>query len=49
MLVLALPSINYNYSSADGKAAQAEILVTLEFARPFNITNLNPLQALGSQ
>jgi hypothetical protein len=47
MLVLALPGINYG--SGDGKAAQAEILATLEFARPFNITNLNPLQGLGSQ
>ena len=47
MLVLALPSINY--SSGDGKAAQAEILATLEFAQPFHITNLNPLQGPGSQ
>jgi hypothetical protein len=47
VLVLALPGINY--SSGDGKAAQAEILATLEFARPFHITNLNPLQGLGSQ
>ena len=47
VLVLALPSINY--SSGDGKAAQAEILATLEFARPFHITNLNPLQGPGSQ
>src|SRR2546430_486845 len=27
----------------------AEVLATLEFARPFAITNLNPLQGLGSQ
>ena len=47
VLVLALPGINY--SSGDGKAAQAEILATLEFARPFHITNLNPLQGPGSQ
>src|SRR5689334_15695782 len=47
VLVLALPSINY--SSGDGKAAQAEILATLEFAQPFHITNLNPLQGPGSQ
>jgi hypothetical protein len=37
------------YGGADGKAAQAEILATLEFARPFDITSLNPLQGLGSQ
>ena len=42
-----MPGINY--AGADGKAAQAEILATLEFARPFDITNLNPLQGLGSQ
>jgi hypothetical protein len=47
VLVLALPGINY--SSGDGKAAQAEILATLEFAQPFHITNLNPLQGPGSQ
>jgi hypothetical protein len=47
VLVLALPNINY--SSGDGKAAQAEILATLEFAQPFHITNLNPLQGPGSQ
>jgi hypothetical protein len=47
VLVLALPSINY--SSGDGKAAQAEILATLEFAQAFHITNLNPLQGPGSQ
>ena len=46
-LVFMMPAINYG--GADGKAAQAEILATLEFARPFAITNLNPLQGLGSQ
>src|ERR1700741_4101114 len=46
-LVLTMPAINYG--GADGKAAQAEILATLEFARPFDVTNLNPLQGLGSQ
>jgi hypothetical protein len=45
--VITIPGTNY--SGGDGKAAQAEILVTLEFARPFDITNLNPLQGLGSQ
>jgi hypothetical protein len=47
VLVLMMPGINY--AGADGKAAQGEILITLEFARPFDITNLNPLQGLGSQ
>src|ERR1700741_5246934 len=46
-LVLTMPAINYG--GADGKAAQAEILATLEFAQPFHITNLNPLQGPGSQ
>ena len=45
VLVTTIPGTNYD--GADGKAAQAEILTTLEFARPFNITNLNPLQGLG--
>ena len=47
VLVVTIPGTNYG--GADGKAAQAEILATLEFARPFDITNLNPLQGLGSQ
>jgi hypothetical protein len=46
-LVIAAPGTNYG--GADGKAAQAEILATLEFGRPFDISNLNPLQGLGSQ
>src|SRR5262252_4889162 len=47
VLVVTIPGTNYG--RAGGKAAQAEILATLEFARPFDITNLNPLQGLGSQ
>jgi hypothetical protein len=46
-LVLTIPGINY--AGADGKAAQAIILATLEFARPFHISNLNPLEGMGSQ
>jgi hypothetical protein len=46
-LIIAVPGVNYG--GADGKAAQAEILATLEFGRPFDISNLNPLQGLGSQ
>jgi hypothetical protein len=42
MLVNTIPGTYYD--GADGKAAQAEILTTLEFAKRFNITNLNPLQ-----
>jgi hypothetical protein len=47
VLIITIPGTNYD--GADGKAAQAEILATLEFARPFDITNLNPLQGLWSQ
>ena len=46
-LILTIPGINY--AGADGKAAQAVILATLEFARPFHISNLNPLEGMGSQ
>jgi hypothetical protein len=46
-LVLTIPGISY--AGADGKAAQAIILATLEFAKPFHISNLNPLEGLGSQ
>ena len=46
-LVLTIPGINY--AGADGKAAQAVILATLEFARPFHVSNLNPLEGMGSQ
>jgi hypothetical protein len=47
VLVFAIPGVNY--AGADGKAAQAIILATLEFARPFHISNLNPLEGMGSQ
>src|SRR6516164_7836094 len=47
VLVTTIPGTNYD--GADGKAAQAEILATLAFARPFEITNLNPLQGLWAQ
>ncbi len=46
-LIITIPG--GNYGGADGKAAQAEILATLEFARAFDISNLNPLQGMGSQ
>jgi hypothetical protein len=48
-VVLVFMTPGLDYAGPDGKAAQAEILATLEFARPFSITNLNPLQGLGSQ
>jgi len=47
LLVTSIPGTNYD--GADGMAAQAEILTTMEFARPFDITNLNPLQGLWPQ
>src|SRR5207237_8618270 len=47
LLVTSIPGTNYD--GADGMAAQAEILTTMEFARPFEITNLNPLQGLFPQ
>jgi hypothetical protein len=47
VLIITIPGTNYD--GTDGKAAQAEILAALEFARPFDITNLNPLQGLRSQ
>jgi hypothetical protein len=47
VLVTTIPGTNYD--GADGKAAQAEILTTLEFAKVFDITNLNPLQGLWPQ
>src|SRR5215471_9684921 len=47
VLVTTIPGTSYD--GADGKAAQAEILTTMEFARPFDITNLNPLQGLRPQ
>jgi hypothetical protein len=47
VLVTTIPGTNYD--GADGKAAQAEILTTLEFAKLFDITNLNPLQGLWPQ
>src|SRR5215468_10491802 len=47
VLVTTIPGTNYD--EADGKAAQAEILTTLEFAKRFDITNLNPLQGLWPQ
>jgi hypothetical protein len=47
LLVTSIPGTSYD--GADGMAAQAEILTTMEFARPFDITNLNPLQGLFPQ
>jgi hypothetical protein len=47
VLIIAVPGVNY--SGVDGKTAQAEILATLEFGRPLDISNLNPLQGMGSQ
>jgi hypothetical protein len=48
-LVLLITIPGTNYGGGDGKAAQAEILATLEFARPFDITNLKagPADCVG--
>ena len=47
VLIFAIPGANY--IGADGKAAHATILATLEFAGRFSITNLSPIQGIGSQ
>jgi len=47
VMVTTIPATNYD--GADGMAAQAEILTTLEFAKRFDISNLNPLQGLWPQ
>src|SRR5262249_1370996 len=47
VLVILIPGTNYG--GADGKAEEAMILATLEFAQRFSVTNLNPLEGLGSQ
>jgi hypothetical protein len=47
VLVTTIPGTNYD--GPDGMAAQAEILTTLAFARPFAVTNLNPLEGLWPQ
>jgi hypothetical protein len=38
-----------NYTGGDGKMAQATILAALKFAKPFSITNINPIEGIGSQ
>jgi hypothetical protein len=38
-----------NYTGSDGKIAQAMILTALKFAKPFEVTNLNPIEGIGSQ
>src|SRR5262245_16754390 len=47
VMVTTIPATNYD--GADGMAAQAEILTTLEFAKRFDISNLNPLRGLWPQ
>src|SRR5262249_57330414 len=44
VMVTTIPATNYD--GADGMAAQAEILTTLEVAKRFYINNLNPLPGL---
>src|SRR6266545_2584265 len=38
-----------NYYGGDGKMAQATILTTLKFGGLFSITNINPIEGVGSQ
>src|SRR5262245_55974899 len=38
-----------NYTGGDGKMAQATILIALKFAKFFNVTNINPIEGIGSQ
>jgi hypothetical protein len=47
ILALAIPGTNY--SQGDGKMAQAVILTAVKYGGIFDLTNINPLQGLGSQ
>jgi hypothetical protein len=38
-----------NYTGSDGKMAQATILAAMRFAKPLNITSINPIEGIGSQ
>ena len=38
-----------NYTGNDGKVAQATILAALEFAGRFTVTNIGPIEGMGSQ
>src|SRR5262245_14430205 len=38
-----------NYTGGDGKMAQATILIALKFAKFFYVTNINPIEGIGSQ
>src|SRR5262245_15997872 len=49
VLVLVVTIPETNFVGADGKAAQATILAALEFAERFDVSNLDPLQGIGSQ
>jgi len=42
-------SRDLNYGIGDGKMAQAVILTALKFGGWFDVTNINPLQGVGSQ
>jgi hypothetical protein len=49
--VWALTSVSsgLSYGNGDGKLFQATVLTALKFARMFEITNINPIQGVGSQ
>jgi hypothetical protein len=38
-----------NYDGGDGKMAQATILAAIKFGAPFHVTNISPIEGLGSQ
>jgi hypothetical protein len=38
-----------NYAGGDGKMAQATILAALKFGGPFQVTNISPIEGVGSQ
>jgi hypothetical protein len=48
-VVLSLVIKGASYGETDGEAAQAAILTAFRFAGIFDVSNINPLQGIGSQ
>ena len=48
-LVLSIVIKGSSYGEMDGEAAQAAILTAFRFAGIFDVSNINPLQGIGSQ
>jgi hypothetical protein len=48
-LVLSIVIKGASYGEMDGEAAQAAILTAFRFAGIFDVSNINPLQGIGSQ